>query len=318
MIGVVLISAIAGVLAALWIARPFAAGAEPRTRLIGLGAAALVALGALAAYAVNGEPDAPGQPYAVLAERLASADPSTLTVQEQEERLRGMLRANPRDAQASAILGRFLARTGRELEAIALFERSLSAQQDPRVLSDLGQALVTLNEGRVTPEAARAFASADALAPELPEPAFFLGVAAYEAGDRKTAADRWAGILARLEPGDPFRREIAARAADLLSRPQGGPGADGAAPFAEAARQGADMSQIIDSMVGGVQARLDEDPDDLSGWLTVARARMMQERPEEAGAALARARTQFAGEPGKLAMIEAIGQAMGLNEENET
>ncbi|MFP4518815.1 MAG: tetratricopeptide repeat protein [Oceanicaulis sp.] len=314
MITVVLICAAAGMAGALYVARPFSQGGARSARLAGVACAGLIAIGALGAYLVNGEPAAPGSPYVEMAERLRSADPQTLSAIEQEEVLRAAIRDNPRDVEALALLGRYLARTDRELEGVVLLERAISIDgRNPRLWASLGEALVTLN-GEVTDQARRAFARANTLDPTLPEPAFFLGVAAYEAGDRNAAAQAWADILARLDPDDPFREAIAGRAADLLSRPQSGPGSDGAAPFAEAAREGADMDAMVSAMVDGLETRLSADPDDLSGWLTLARARMMQNSPDQARAALQRARAEFAAEPGKLALIAAIERALPQQE----
>jgi len=67
-------------------------------------------------------------------------------------------------------------------------------------------------------------------------------------------------------------------------------------------------------MVDGLQARLEDDPDDLSGWLSLVRARMMRGEPEEARALLQRARDVFAAEPGKLAMIAAVESALTVQE----
>jgi len=312
MIIVVLVSALAGVLGALYIARPYLRASERRTRLAALAVAGLVAAGALGAYVVNGEPDTPGQPYSLLAERLRAADPADLTAPEQEERLRDAVRRNARDDEALALLGRLLARTGRELEAIAMFERALRINEDPRTLSELGQALTVLNEGVVTPEAERAFAAAAEADPALPEPAFFLGAAAYERGDRIEAARRWSGIITRLEPGNPFRAAIAARAADLLSRPSAGPAAGEPAPFAN--EGAADMEAMVEAMVGRLESRLADEPEDLSGWLTLARARMMQDRPEAARTALETAREAFQDDPGAHVLIGALHNAFGFEE----
>lgn len=310
MIAVILICAIAGAAAALYVARPFALGRDRSARLAGLACAGAIAVGALGAYLVNGEPQLRGAPYTEIAERLRNADPQSLTAREQEEVLRAAIRDDPRDVQALSLLGRYLARTDRELEGVVLLERAIAVDgTNPRLWTSLGEALVNLNE-EVTPQARRAFSQANALDPSLPEPAFFLGVAAYEAGDRNAAADAWADILQRLDPEDPFRQAIAGQAADLLSRPQGGPGSAGAAPFADAAREGADMSDMVAGMVDGLETRLSAEPDNLSGWLTLARARMMQDNPGEARAALDRARTEFADQPGKLAMIAAVERAM--------
>jgi len=315
MIVFVLICAILGGLAALRIAAPFAKPDLGRGGAVAAASVAgVIAVGALGAYVVNGEPEAPGAPYAAVAERLANTDPALLSPAEQEERLRAALRENPEDVEALALLGRFLSRTERELEAIGLFERALRLNEDPRVLSDLGQSLVVLNEGQVTEEAERAFAASYALDPSLPEPAFFLGAAYYERGERREAAEIWSAIIGRLDEGDPFRAAIAARAADLLSRPSGGPGTNQAAPFADAIAEGVAPEDLVESMVGGLQARLEADPEDLSGWLTLARARLMQGQSEDGQEALRQAQAIFGEDVGALALIAAMQTAFTAEE----
>ena len=310
MIGVVLVSGLAAILAAIYVATPLARGA----RMAALICAGLIAVGSLGIYLVNGEPDMPGQPYGDLVERLRTADPMSLSAQEQEERLRDAIRTDREDVQALGLLGRYLSRTERELEAVALFERALRIEETARIYSDLGQALLNLNDGQLTAQARTAFGQANRLDPSMPEPAFFLGVAAFQDGDRAEAARRWADIIEQLPADDPFRQAIAARAGDLLSRPAGGPGSDGAAPFADAAANGADMDAMIAGMVDSLQARVQAEPDDLSGWLSLARARRMQEQPADARAALSEARNRFAGEPGEIAIIAAVERALQLEE----
>ncbi|PWE17031.1 hypothetical protein DDZ18_10020 [Marinicauda salina] len=310
MIVLALIIGLVGVGAAIHIAAPLAGVG----RAWALAATAVVALGALGAYAVGAAPGQPGDSYADRAARLQNADPASLSVTEQEERLRVILRQDPEAVQAMALLGRLLARTDRSLEAIAVFERALRIEEDPRILSDLGQAFVNLNEGRVSEQAREAFAAAHAADPALPEAAFFLGAAAYQEGDRETAAQRWGEIVARLPEGDPFRTAIAARAADLLSRPAGGPGEGGEAPFAAMAEDGADPDAMIAAMVARLAGRLEEDPEDFAGWLTLARARAMLGEADAAAAALAAARTRFGGEPGRAAMIAALSGALEIEE----
>lgn len=314
---ILICAALAGV-AAFRIASPMISADQGRTGiLVGLGVIAFVMTGALGVYAVNGKPGEAGAPYAEVTARLSETDPSLLTPAEQEERLRAMLRHEPENVEALTMLGRFLSRTERELEAISLFERALRIEEDARTLSDLGQALVVLNESQVTVEAERAFAAARSLDPALPEPAFFLGAAYYERGDRRGAAEIWSDIIGRLNEGDPFRAAIAARAADLLSRPSGGPDSEGAAPFADAAANGVAPEDLIESMVGGLQARLEEDPDDLSGWLTLARARLMQGEIEAGAEALNTARIHFEADTGALAMIGAMQPAFSPEESDQ-
>lgn len=311
MIVFALVISVLGMAAALWVASPLAKSGSG-ARLPTFAAAALIALGALGIYLATGSPGLPGRSYAEVERHLAEADPETLTLDEQEERLRSIARREPDNPEALALLGRFLSRTDRHLEGVAMMERSLDIERSPRVLSDLGQALVALNDGSVTPEAERAFTAATEADPDLPEPAFFLGAAAYDAGERNEALERWGAIIERLPPGDRFRDTIANRAADLLSRPQGGPDGGDDAPFADASPE--DSDAMIAGMVSGLEQRLDEGPDDFSGWLTLARVRANTGDPDAARAALDEARSRFSSEPGAEAIADALGAALRIEE----
>lgn len=307
------LAALIAVIAGLFIARPLAR--EKHGAPIALVTTGAIALAAFMIYFPGAEPGEPGQPHSATVARLIEADPATLTLEEQEERLRALVRREPDNTQALAMLGRLLAATERELEAVSVLERALRIEESARTLSDLGQTLVTLNEGEVTPAASRAFERAYELDPALPEPAFFLGLRAYQDGDREAAARYWGAIIAQLEPGDPFRGAIAARAADLLSRPSAGPAlgaegeAAGEAPFADL--DPGEAEAMVAAMVDRLQARLDENPDDFSGWMTLVRARATSGQREAALASLAQAQSNFDSEPRRV-MLSALARALGL------
>lgn len=306
--------AFAGMVGALYIASPLArVSTGPGGRLGAFAVAALVAVAALGVYLWGGSPGLEGRPYAEVERRLAQAEPESLTLPEQEERLRSIVRRDGENAQALALLGRFLSRTERHLEGIAMMERALRIQSDPRVMSDLGQSLVALNEGAVTPEAERAFRAANDLDPALPEPAFFLGAAAYETGDRAAAARYWTDIIARLPEDDGFRAAIASQAADMLSRPGGGPASeDEAAPFAS--DDPGDVEAMIAGMVSGLEARLEAEPEDFSGWLTLARVSALRGDDAAARAALDEARARFGARTGADAIMLALEDALQIEE----
>lgn len=309
MIALTLLIAALGVGVAMWIASPLARGAaSPMHRLAAFAVMAVLAVGALAIYLVGGQPGLEGRPYAATEARLAAIPAEELTPEEQEERLRSLVRRAPGDPQALAMLGRFLAFDGRYLEAIAMLERSARVNADARVFSDLGQALVNLNEGSVTPEAGRAFDAALELDPALPEPAFFLGMAAYEAGERDTALAYWAGIIDRLPPEDPFRQAITVRAADLLSRPSGGP----QMMDPEALDPEESPDAMVSRMVAGLEAGLEADPDDLSRWMVLVRVRAVLGDRDGARAALAEARARSGGDAGIAAILDALESAGDL------
>lgn len=306
MIALTLIIAALGVGVAMWIASPLARdAASAKHRLIAFGVMAVQAIGALGVYVTGGQPGLEGRPYAATEARLAATPPEELNPEEQEERLRAIVRRQPENPEALALLGRFLAFDGRHLEAIAMLERSLRINEDARVFSDLGQALVDLNEGSVTPEAERAFAASLELDPSLPEPAFFLGSAAYDAGDRGEALRLWAGIVSRLPEDDPFRQAIAVRAADLLSRPAGGPQALDPATI----DPDEDPDAMVARMVAGLEAGLEADPDDLSRWMVLARVRAVMDDRDGARAAITQARARSAGDAGISAILDALESA---------
>ncbi|MCH8490159.1 MAG: hypothetical protein LAT81_09575, partial [Oceanicaulis sp.] len=75
-----------------------------------------------------------------------------------------------------------------------------------------------------------------------------------------------------------------------------------------------DVEVMIAGMIARLEDRLETEPDDVSGWLTLARARMMQDDTEAAASALARGRAAFADDPGARALISALGAAFGLEE----
>ncbi len=313
------------VAAAVYVARPIMRGASaPRARMIGPLLAIAIGAVAFAIYAVNGEPSVEGRPYAAVADRVMQADPRTLSVPEQELRLREMIRRDPDDADAMVRLGALLSAADRHLEAVATLERAVRLEPTPQALSALGQGLVMLNEGEITAEARRAFEAAHEQAPGLAPPAFFLAQAAYDAGDRDAAFRRWADLLSRLDAEDPYRRVVATRAADLLSRPVAGPiavegeGAAGeapSAPFADMTE--AEAEAMIQGMMNRLETRLEANPDDVPGWLTLARARSLSGDRQAAEAAVARAAAQADGD-GERAVLSALARALEIElEETE-
>jgi cytochrome c-type biogenesis protein CcmH len=69
---------------------------------------------------------------------------------------------------------------------------------------------------------------------------------------------------------------------------------------------------MIEGMVDGLAARLADQPDDLDGWLRLARAYVVLGRQADARAALDSARDAFTGRDDPLARIEAAARELGL------
>ncbi len=129
---------------------------------------------ALLAYLPLGRVDLPGRPYAHEAEARRKAFPQTLTFQEQGQRLRDRLYETPQDAEAWFFLGTYYLQTGENLRAVQAFERAGKLAPSSQNFSALGEALIALNEGKITPEARKAFEEALKLDPTDQRPHFWL------------------------------------------------------------------------------------------------------------------------------------------------
>lgn len=320
MIAFAVIASIVGVIAGLRIAGPVAAtarGGKARTLVLVL--AAGVAAGALGLYAVGGEPDNPGRPWGAVVAELEAAGPENLAPQARLALLRERVRRNPEDVDQLLLLGRALSSDGSHLEAVAMIERAARLRPDARAFGDLGQALVALNDGEVTPEARRAFRTALDFDSAWPEANFYLGLAAYQDGDRAQASEIWGATLAALAPENGFRPAIAERAADLLSRPQAGPVSeqDSQEPAPPIAAAGG-AEALARNMAERLEARLNgADSADFAGWLTLARTRAVLDEPSAAAYALGRAREAL--EPGdpRTEIVDALAAGLSI-EEGET
>ncbi len=74
----------------------------------------------------------------------------------------------------------------------------------------------------------------------------------------------------------------------------------------------ADRQAMIEKMVQGLAARLDQDGNDIGGWLKLVRAYSVLDRKDDAAKALAKARTQFSGDAQALQQLDALAAELGL------
>ena len=130
-----------------------------------------------------------------------------------------------------------------------------------------------------------------------PRALFLWGLAAYQDKAYQLAIDRWAHLYELSAPNAPWRKRLEdsiRQAAD-----DGGlPAPDLPEKAKASTSQGeADSSQMsaaeqqamIEGMVAGLAARLEDSPDDREGWLKLARSYKVLGRPDEQINALFRA-----------------------------
>lgn len=208
----ILVLAIAAVLtaaAAFWTLRAYRR-AGGQNALPALAACAAVAVTALGGYLAIGRPELPDGAYAVRLEALKGRDLSTFTVDEALAVLHEAARENPSDPLPHFYTGQLLLDQGRADEAARAYDAAL--RRDPRnveAMLGMGRAIVSIEGGRVTPEALALFQQAGELSNE-PAPWIYQAMAAMETGREADARRLWGEALARMPEDDP-RREMARR-----------------------------------------------------------------------------------------------------------
>ncbi len=285
--------------------------------------AVAVPAGAFAVYLQLGAPGREAVPFAAREDVRGGAQvagqggdnatpPGMPDLAQAVARLGERLAESPEDVEGWLVLGRTQLQRQRYDAAVEAFAKARELRPDnPRIAAFHGEALVMASGGTVTPKARHAFEAAAERIPEDPQVNFYLGLAALQQGAPEQALARWKDMVARADPEAPWleavKRQMAAaeRQLDIAPgstfaevAPEGGedgaaePATDG--PSRERMQAARDMSPeerraMIESMVGQLAARLEDNPDDLQGWLRLARSYTVLERPEQARDALARA-----------------------------
>ena len=276
-------------------------GSIAQVRWMALLAVLSVPLIAVGLYTRIGQPDFPDMP---LQARLESApgrgDMMAVVVQ-----LEKHLKEHPDDGRGQELIAPVYMRMGRFDDAAKAWRAAIAANGPSleRWL-DLGQALIYASNGEVTPEAREVFEAANRLSSERPEPLFFLGLAAEQAGEFAKARDYWTLLLANAPPDLDTTKMVRAR---LEALPPASPQAEAIANLPAQERQTA-----IRSMVDGLADRLQKDGHDLEGWLRLLRAYSVLQEKDKALAALGEAKRNFTADANALAQIDALARELGL------
>lgn len=304
-------------------------------------AAVLVLLGlpglSVALYLAFGSPSLPDQPFAARQSTPeVSKDIATL-VKRVEERLR----AHPEDGQGWDVIAPVYMRLRRYSDAAAAFKHAIRLQgEDTNRLVGYAEARVLANNGIVAEDAKRAFQKAIKKDGSLVKPHFWLGMAQEQDGKFEAAAKVWRGMLADAPEGVPWRRmveerlkfaeakiagetpsvAVPANPAVQQSAPvaqQAAPAADEPGPSREdvAAAQkmtGQERGAMINQMVDGLAQRLQQNGNDLKGWLRLVRAYSVLGKQDKAAEALKTARENFKDNEKALTQLSELAGSLGL------
>lgn len=264
-------------------------------------------LGTLGLYLSEGSPDLPDQPFLARINAPASQLPVEALVVRVEQRLK----QKPDDLQGWEVLAPSYVQLRRYPDAAMAWSRAIAiGGETAGRMAALGEAQVLAADGIVTPAARKSLARAAELDPAEPRAQYYLGLADIEDGNKDKAIARWKKLIANAPEGAGWKPGMVAEVARLEAGPMA-PAAPGpnAADVKAAGQMSVDeRQQMIEGMVGNLAARLEENPDDLAGWLRLIRAYGVLGKTDAAASATAKAAKAFAGNDDALAQIEAAGQ----------
>lgn len=230
------------------------------------------------------------------AEQQVAGNESVLAgIQTLQERLE----ESPDDGTLWTELARTQLQAGLYGDASGSYNKAIEFSGDsPMLRVELGETIVQGAEGIVTPSALEQFRSVIESVPNEPRAHYYIGLAFAQEGEVDAAVASWTRLL-EISPGDaPFRTQIIrsirgvleqnGRPADevIANLPAGG-GAAGGAGLADA-HDGQD--EQIRAMVDGLAAKLENEPENVQGWLMLGRSRLVLQEPELAKEAFERAK----------------------------
>jgi cytochrome c-type biogenesis protein CcmH len=290
----------------------------------------MVPLTGLGLYLAVGAPGLPDQPRAA---RLAMPA-SELPVSELILRVEARLREHPEDARGWDVIAPIYLRQNRVREAEAAFERGIAVGGETAArLSGLAQAKVRLSRGRVTDEIMAINQKIVAMVPFAAEAEFWIALGLEQRGKLQEARAAFASLLKPETIGQPWRPAVQQRIAAIDQRLGKSPAGETAtstksatAEPAPASAPGPSREQVeaaakmtpdqrmamIRGMVEGLEARLEENGDDIAGWQRLIRAHVVLGARDRAEAALVKAKAQFAENETALASLGTLSKALGL------
>ncbi|MEO0816939.1 MAG: tetratricopeptide repeat protein [Pseudomonadota bacterium] len=162
-------------------------------------------------YALMGRPGLPDQPMSKRTAELERKAPEDMTSAEWLARLEVLTQERPEDPQPHYFIGQLLANQGRDEDAVRAYQSALRRDNThvPALLG-LGDALLRMSNGEVSPELSALFQRAYQLDRTQLRAGFLVGVADWQAGDEAAAQAYWAEIENGLPEGGRDRAGFSA------------------------------------------------------------------------------------------------------------
>ena len=305
------------------------------SRRIYAGMAALLPVLGIVLYLGMGSPHLPAQPFAARDTGPGSEVAIAGLIQRVEERLR----EHPEDGKGWDVIAPIYLRIGRYPEAAHAFaEANRLEGESVRRLLGFAEATLLAESGVVTEPVRTASLRLLQLDATHVQPRVWLALAREQDGDLAGAVADYRKLLSGASDEAPWRDAVAerlllvearlrgepveARPAPAAGGPESAPqamrpaaptdGEAGVNPADLAAMSREEQDAFVGDMVARLAARLEENPQDIEGWLRLARAYKVLGRDDDARLAIVKARHAFAGDEGALGRIAGAENALGL------
>ncbi len=248
----------------------------------------------LALYLSQGNPDLPALP---IAERPATLMQERAAIRAEIAELSRTIRDNPQAlrpylalADAHIALQQYRAAVTPLEQAVMLTDRA------PPLVYALAETLIRANDETVGERARELLDEVVEKVPNDPRARYLLAVADEQQGRADIALGKMQGILRDLPASSDMRPLLIARIAELSEQtgipvppPPAMPALDEETVSAAQDMSAEDREAMIDGMVASLAARLEEQPDDVEGWLRLTRSYQVLGRQEDFIAAAERA-----------------------------
>jgi cytochrome c-type biogenesis protein CcmH len=260
---------------------------------------ALAAALSLGLYIGVGTPGMGDQPFAKRMNAWRKADPTTLAPQELAAVVQRAVKDRPTDPEGWRYLGIAQAAAQNYGEAVRALHKAVDlAPQREDLWELLGQAQMYLAGGDVTPEVQRSFEEALKRDSKAAAPRFYLAEAKLNGGDRTGALADLKALQVDMPANDPRRSAVASAISEVEGRI--------AAPAAPTLS--ADQLTAVRGMVAGLDAKLKANPNNPAGWVQLVRAYAVLGDVAKRDAALASAKTRYAGRAEVLQQLDAAAK----------
>ncbi len=301
---------------------PNATGASrPSTAawVVSICAAVLVPVLSVVGYVSLGNPEKPDRP---LQARL-SADPKTQPIDELVARAEARVQNEPDDARGWLVLGPVYMRMNRPRDAIGAYQNIIRLSgSKPEYQSALGEAMTMAAGGVITADARKHFENARKADPQDAKAQFFLAAALGQEGKSVESIAAWEALIVSSPPNAPWlvpaRSELLRMqnlAGVVPAQKPGGPTREQMAAAADMSDE--DRNKLISNMVAGLAIKLEQEPNNLQGWLRLIRSYAVLGNTNEAAEGLKKATAVFSENPTALGQLTALAQAMKIGMDNQ-